>query len=174
MFLWTVLLLVLGSYQDVRLKQGVFVSDEMCGNLRHIGSNTCVGAKEDQHILIANEASPCSESHLFCLNTTTQIITQESSQSKVGIVVGDPEGDILKLMTNDCTSESTHCKWRLKERGKIQQGTSDGACWQRNEVDGQITIATCNTPPGSPGPGNQQFDFQIRRESENSGNLLLI
>ena len=148
------------------------MSDEVCGYLRHIESGTCVGADGDQ-LLIADEFTPCSESHLFCVNTKTQIIKQDSSQSKVGIGT-DPKGDILKLMTNDCTSDSTNCKWRLKERGRIQQGTSNGACWQRNDKDSLITLAPCNSDSGSAGPGNQQFDFQSQKESENSGNLLLI
>ena len=166
MFLWTVILLVVGSYQDIRLQKAVFVSDEVCGYLRHIDSNTCVGANVDQH-LIADETSPCSEPHLFCVNTTTQIIRQQSSQSKVALVA-DSSGNTLKLMTNNRATNDTYYKWRLQESGKIQQATSGGECWQHNEGEGLITIATCNTP------GNQQFDFQKQRESESSGNLLLF
>ena len=147
------------------------MSDEVCGYLRHIESGTCVGSADGDQRLIADEFSLCSESHLFCVNTKTQIIKQDSSQSKVGIGT-DPKGDILnlKLMTNDCTTDSAKCKWRLKERGKIQQGTSNGTCWQRNDKEGLITIATRNSVSESAELGNQQFDFQSQRESENSGN----
>ena len=73
----------------------MILSDEVCGNLRHIQSNTTVVAN-DTGIISANKTFPSSKSSFLCLNTTEQQV-KNTTERRGDVVTGYCNNKTLKF-----------------------------------------------------------------------------
>ena len=156
------------------------VSDEVCGYLRHIKSGTCVGADNDQRLIATSTAAdktfPCSDNNFFCYNT---------SSSSVRIRNGNEAGDFVATERNqgrgekylelcaDPKSKAKDSRWRLLDNGRIERirQLDESGCWKRYPNSSHVLLASCRSAIGNLTElEQQQFDFQSRQETKNSGN----
>ena len=125
------------------------MSDKLCGYLRHIESGTCVGKNENSHLIAS--ATSCSDSHFFCLNTTTQLI-RNGFPTGSGEIVCKKDPQIAGL----CSKVRQDSTWRLTKNRQIQLSSSSSdlgssssetatECWDRQINSGLIQLLECLT-----------------------------
>ena len=155
------------------------MSDKVCGFLRHIKSGTCVGADNDQRLIATSTADKifhCSDNNFFCFNTSSSSVRIRKGNETGDFVATDRYHDKGEKYLELCADPKTTAKdsrWRLLDNGRIERirRLDESECWKRYSNSSHVLLATCRRAIGNLTElEHQQFDFQSRLETENSGN----
>ena len=137
----------------------VSVEEKVCGYLRHISSNTCVG-EHDAKFLTANTTYCSKEDHLFCYDANKMIITRSRDGKIISVLDPDPVSDSILVLTDKNEGQYV---WRFRINGEIRliyQGQHK--CWRRYDNGNSIKLETCSDKFE---PNFHQFGFQILYEA---------
>ncbi|KAL5264437.1 hypothetical protein ACHWQZ_G005507 [Mnemiopsis leidyi] len=122
------MLVSVSSSQDVRLVfPPVSVEEKVCGYLRHISSNTCVGEHDDMY-LTANTTNCSKEDHLFCYDANKMIITRSRDRKIISVLDPDPVSDSILVLTDknegeysELTKGRNYLKIYIQQKSRFNQ-----------------------------------------------------
>ena len=141
-------------------------AEKVCGYLRHISSNTCVGEDSNKY-LIARNTSCSKQNHLFCYDTKKMIIAKGSGGEKVISMPNEnpgPDQNSFLMLTNE---KKGQYKWRFRNNGEVRlDGDSNiQKCWRRSADEiNKIKLDTCFNSRDETTLNQHQFELQRRYE----------